>query len=169
MAAVLTPSARPYSRDFQPMPAEMPPLALVPKEGEAVEGRNFRAPLAHVGALAAEQNLLNDFEHEEKVRAYRAKLAATTETEWRYRIADRSEDYNHGVRHFAVLLVLQIAFDPDGSIWREFMPQGFDIPTPYVKARFACVYCSSCGEGFGPGNEGFGHCADHAHLKAVAS
>lgn len=33
--------------------------------------------------------------------------------------------------------------------------------------RFPEVSCSSCGESFGPGDEGFSHCADHAHLQAT--
>ncbi|GER21296.1 hypothetical protein [Variovorax boronicumulans] len=71
-------------------------------------------------------------EHDERVRAYRAKLAATTRTEWGYRMADRSEHHNHGAQHFAALQVLQTELDPDGSIWREYMPEGFDIPQPRV-------------------------------------
>ena len=46
---------------------------------------------------------------------------------------------------------------------------------PFIKAtatgkssspahRFPNVYCSSCGGKLGPGDEGFGHCSDHAHL-----
>lgn len=27
--------------------------------------------------------------------------------------------------------------------------------------RFENVYCSQCGQEFGPGNEGYGHCKDH--------
>ena len=34
-------------------------------------------------------------------------------------------------------------------------------------ARFPAGSCSSCGESFGPGDEGFSHCADHAHLQAT--
>ncbi len=34
------------------------------------------------------------------------------------------------------------------------------IPTP-SPARFQNVYCSQCGEEFGPGNEGYSHCEDH--------
>lgn len=30
------------------------------------------------------------------------------------------------------------------------------------------VYCSSCGQSFGPGVEGFSHCPDHAHLRAAS-
>lgn len=28
--------------------------------------------------------------------------------------------------------------------------------------RFAEVFCSQCGLGFGPGDEGFSHCSDHS-------
>lgn len=31
--------------------------------------------------------------------------------------------------------------------------------------RFEMVYCSACGQGFGPGDAGFSHCPDHAHLQ----
>ncbi|MBU9552466.1 hypothetical protein KTE50_28425 [Burkholderia multivorans] len=33
--------------------------------------------------------------------------------------------------------------------------------------RFANVYCSSCGQKFGPGNAGFSSCADHAVRRAL--
>ena len=32
-------------------------------------------------------------------------------------------------------------------------------------SRFERVYCSACGQGFGPGDAGFSHCPDHAHLQ----
>ncbi|WP_261524054.1 hypothetical protein [Burkholderia multivorans] len=33
--------------------------------------------------------------------------------------------------------------------------------------RFANVYCSKCGQKFGPGNGGFSSCADHAVRRAL--
>jgi hypothetical protein len=33
--------------------------------------------------------------------------------------------------------------------------------------RFANVGCSECGRGFGPGNAGFSHCADHIGRRAL--
>jgi len=36
-------------------------------------------------------------------------------------------------------------------------------------ARFPSTSCSSCGKGFGPDNEGFSHCADHAAIAATAA
>ena len=33
------------------------------------------------------------------------------------------------------------------------------------KPRFENVSCSQCGAEFGPGDNGFSHCANHAHLK----
>ncbi len=35
------------------------------------------------------------------------------------------------------------------------------------KTRFAKVYCSQCGQCFGPGESGFSHCNDHRHLAVV--
>jgi hypothetical protein len=35
---------------------------------------------------------------------------------------------------------------------------------PEKPFRFAAVSCSSCGEEFGPGNNGFSHCLDHKGL-----
>jgi hypothetical protein len=35
------------------------------------------------------------------------------------------------------------------------------------RPRFANVYCSSCGQKFGPGNAGFSSCADHAVRRAL--
>lgn len=35
------------------------------------------------------------------------------------------------------------------------------------KPRFDEVFCSSCGESFGPGDSGFSHCESHAGLKAI--
>jgi len=31
------------------------------------------------------------------------------------------------------------------------------------RPRFEQTYCSQCGNEFGPGDEGFSHCADHSH------
>jgi len=31
-----------------------------------------------------------------------------------------------------------------------------------MTARFSVAYCSQCGGQFGPGDEGFSHCSDHA-------
>lgn len=36
-----------------------------------------------------------------------------------------------------------------------------------MKPKFEMVYCSQCGKGIGPGNEGFSSCDKHAHLTAV--
>ena len=41
--------------------------------------------------------------------------------------------------------------------WKRF---GW-TPTP----RFPMVYCSQCGKGFGPGNEGFSDCRQHAGMQ----
>jgi hypothetical protein len=38
-----------------------------------------------------------------------------------------------------------------------------------TQARFPSVSCSSCGKGFGPGNEGFSHCDDHERIAATAA
>jgi hypothetical protein len=47
----------------------------------------------------------------------------------------------------------------------------YDIADAMLAAReqprFPDVSCSSCGQSFGPGDEGFSHCADHAHLQAT--
>lgn len=32
----------------------------------------------------------------------------------------------------------------------------------YSRPRFDKTYCSQCGGCFGPGNEGYSHCSDHA-------
>ena len=29
--------------------------------------------------------------------------------------------------------------------------------------KFANVYCSQCGQAFGPGDHGYSHCVDHSH------
>jgi len=39
--------------------------------------------------------------------------------------------------------------------------------TNITAPRFADVSCSNCGCSFGPGNEGFSHCEDHAHLRSL--
>lgn len=33
--------------------------------------------------------------------------------------------------------------------------------------RWPEIWCSSCGEGFGPGNFGFSHCENHDGLEPV--
>lgn len=34
-----------------------------------------------------------------------------------------------------------------------------------TEPRFAEVFCSQCGQGFGPGDHGFSHCDDHPGWK----
>lgn len=36
-----------------------------------------------------------------------------------------------------------------------------------VAQRFDNVGCSECGRGFGPGNAGFSHCADHIGCRSI--
>ena len=35
------------------------------------------------------------------------------------------------------------------------------------ESRFTMVYCSTCGDGFGPGEEGFSLCSQHAGFEAM--
>jgi hypothetical protein len=35
------------------------------------------------------------------------------------------------------------------------------------RPRFACVTCSQCGWAFGPGDNGFSSCGEHAGLRPV--
>lgn len=105
-----------------------------------------------------------------KIAAYRRRLALAP---WFYEHSDDQVEWRAGRDEFKALHELQAEVDPKGLIWREVAPArmacGLAIPQPRVAPRFPCVYCSSCGEGFGPGNEGFSHCIDHAHLQAVES
>ena len=34
-------------------------------------------------------------------------------------------------------------------------------------ARFKNVFCSQCGETFGPGDHGYSHCTDHAGINTT--
>ena len=44
--------------------------------------------------------------------------------------------------------------------------QGVPLGSKTVhQPRFPEVSCSQCGQSFGPGDHGFSHCANHAHLK----
>lgn len=40
------------------------------------------------------------------------------------------------------------------------------LPVP-TEPKFPMVYCSSCGQGFGPGDHGFSHCGNHKHLPVI--
>lgn len=149
-----SPSERAYDRAFRVQPEQVPALALVP-----MEPRGLHLGRAAKFNAAAEQNLLNDFELEERRRAYRVKLQETTDAEWRHEMAS-GNDYRDGRRHFQSLWDEQVEVDPSGEIWRSIAPKGFAIPQP----RYAGIACSQCGQGFGRGTHGFSRCADHAHL-----
>jgi hypothetical protein len=152
----------PSAIERRPCPEHIPDWDLVPKVDSIVESRSLRASaprLTIIGKAAANQNLLNDFELEERRRAYRVKLQATTDAEWRHEMTSGS-DYRNGRRHFQSLWDEQAEVDPTGEIWRSIAPKGFAIPQP----RYAGISCSQCGQGFGPGKHGFGNCSDHAHL-----
>lgn len=56
---------------------------------------------------------------------------------------------------------LHLAREADRRVRQQHSDALRELPAP----RFAQVFCSSCGQGFGPGDEGFSHCADHAHLQ----
>lgn len=86
-----------------------------------------RAPLVLV---AREQNLLNDFEREEKVRSYRLKLGIA---DWNYEHTDNHEAWKAGRDEFTKLYELQAEIDPDGAIWREVAPEGFAVPQPRAR------------------------------------
>ncbi|MGJ7529821.1 hypothetical protein [Variovorax sp. GB1P17] len=124
-------------------------------------GRNALTP---VGQRAAEQNLLNDHDRAERKLAYLVALKETTDAEWRYEMAS-GEYYRDGRRQIQRLWDMQVELDPSGDVWRSIVPKGFAIPGP----RLPGIACSQCGQGFGRGHSGFSHCADHAHLTAVAS
>jgi hypothetical protein len=41
------------------------------------------------------------------------------------------------------------------------------IASRLAAPRFQRVYCSQCGRGFGPRDNGFSSCVSHAHLRGV--
>lgn len=87
-----------------------------------------------VAKLAREQNMLNNFEREERIAKYRHRLVRA---DWFYRYADRNQDFLDGQREFAGLLEDQVDLDPDGLIWREVSPErhasGLDLPQPRAR------------------------------------
>ena len=84
-------------------------------------------------ALAAEQNLLNDFEREERIREYRRRLRNAP---WFYEHSDSQSEWRAGRDEFTALIELQMELDPDASIWREVAPAqmacGLSIPQPRI-------------------------------------
>lgn len=84
-----------------------------------------------IGRLAAEQNLLNDFEHAEKLRAYQIKLGVA---DWFYEQTDSHMAWRAGRDEFTKLYALQAELDPTGAIWRTAAPAGANVPQPRVKA-----------------------------------
>lgn len=53
------------------------------------------------------------------------------------------------------------------AIRRASIAAEADVPESEVP-RFADVSCSHCGGHFGPGDNGFSHCENHAHLRRLA-
>jgi len=79
--------------------------------------------------LAAEQNQLNDFEREERLRKYRIKLGVA---DWNYEHTDNHEAWKAGRDEFTKLYELQAEIDPSGAIWRAVAPEGFAVPQPRI-------------------------------------
>lgn len=48
--------------------------------------------------------------------------------------------------------------DDNKELWAEVQAE---------EAKFEMISCSSCGQGFGPGDSGFSHCESHAGLTPV--
>ena len=65
----------------------------------------------------------------------------------------------------------------DGEMWRDLDGNmivadvlhwaEFPLSPPVRSPRFQNVSCSNCGRDFGPGDSGFSHCENHAHLRGV--
>ncbi|MDQ0068304.1 hypothetical protein J2W34_000078 [Variovorax boronicumulans] len=104
-----------------------PPVAPLKASGPAYN-------LKYIARAAAEQNLLNDFEREERVREYRRRLVAAN---WFYEHSDSHDEWRAGRKEFGALIDEQVEIDPDGAIWREVAPAqmscGLAIPQPRVK------------------------------------
>jgi hypothetical protein len=81
---------------------------------------------SRVAALARQQNVLNAFEREERMRSYRAALA---DADWHYELAS-GPAHRDGRRQFVHLYELQAEVDPTGEVWRAAMPQGQYVPQP---------------------------------------
>jgi hypothetical protein len=73
------------------------------------------------------------------------------------------------VRNQVVGHLERIADMDDGDLLTNsfFSGQPSFPNTGAVKPRFDNVSCSSCGNGFGPGDNGFSHCESHAGMKAI--
>jgi uncharacterized OB-fold protein len=41
------------------------------------------------------------------------------------------------------------------------------LPKGLTEPRFEMVYCSQCGEAFGPGNAGFSRCDEHTERPVI--
>ncbi|MDQ0035872.1 hypothetical protein J2W30_003640 [Variovorax boronicumulans] len=86
--------------------------------------------LKYIARAAAEQNLLNDFEREERLKLYQVKLGVA---DWHYEHTDNALAWRAGRDEFTALYELQAELDPSGAIWRSVAPEGFAVPQPRVK------------------------------------
>jgi hypothetical protein len=87
------------------------------------------AVLSRISALAREQNILNAFERQERLRVYRMKLE---DADWHFQLAE-GQYFRDGLREFAWLYAEQAEVDPSGAIWNSIKPQGFCVPQPRVE------------------------------------
>lgn len=53
--------------------------------------------------------------------------------DWSHEFSDDQRKYQLGREQLKNLRRLQPIHDPDGSIWRAAMPQGYGLPTPLVE------------------------------------
>lgn len=84
----------------------------------------------YIARAANEQNLLNDFEHVERLRLYQIKLGVA---DWHHEQCDNHEAWRAGRDEFTVLYEMQAELDPSGAIWRSVAPSGMAVPQPRVK------------------------------------
>ena len=98
----------------------------------------------------------------------RAVNSATTEREHDF-AHERLRGWREGVEYCGVKWDF-IAADEDAEAIYPGRPYCCGVLldwTPPPKPKFANVFCSQCGQEFGPGDHGFSHCENHKRHNAT--
>lgn len=73
-----------------------------------------------------------------------------------------------------IVLDSKCAKSASGNLWIDLEPAdslrvpSFTEVNKIGAPRFQCVFCSQCGQAFGPGDSGFSHCNSHKQLRAIS-
>jgi hypothetical protein len=78
---------------------------------------------------------------------------------------ERSAELDRAIEKFAEWARTEVQLPPTLPASCHYALAQYRAQQAATPPRFSRTFCSSCGREFGPGNHGFSHCENHAHLR----